>query len=51
MLEEIIMSSVNAWNQEIIEEFRTSGGMVGNRQLLLLHTIGAKSGQHRQMTG
>ncbi|MEP6896298.1 MAG: nitroreductase family deazaflavin-dependent oxidoreductase [Chloroflexota bacterium] len=41
------MSSVNDWNQKIIEEFRTSGGMVGNRQLLLLHTIGAKSGQPR----
>lgn len=41
------MSSVNNWNQQIIDEFRIRGGIVGNRQLLLLHTIGAKSGQPR----
>ena len=41
------MSDLNNWNQKIIEEFRTSGGRVGNRQLLLLHTVGAKSQQTR----
>ena len=41
------MSSVNDWNQKIIEEFRIRGGIVGNRQLLLLHTIGAKTQQPR----
>jgi len=41
------MSSVNDWNQKIIEEFRIRGGMVGNRQLLLLHTIGAKTQKPR----
>ncbi len=41
------MSSVNNWNQQIIDEFRIRGGIVGNRQLLLVHTIGAKSGQPR----
>jgi len=39
------------WNKAIIEEFRANGGKVGgrfmNRNLLLLHTTGAKSGiQH-----
>ncbi|MEP7135253.1 MAG: nitroreductase family deazaflavin-dependent oxidoreductase [Chloroflexota bacterium] len=41
------MSDVNSWNQQIINEFRIRGGIVGNRQLLLLHTLGAKSGQPR----
>ncbi|MDJ0497372.1 MAG: nitroreductase family deazaflavin-dependent oxidoreductase [Acidimicrobiia bacterium] len=39
------------WNKQIIEEFRANGGVVGgvftDRPLLLLHTIGAKSGQAR----
>src|SRR5690606_21950520 len=39
------------WNQKIIEEFRANGGKVGGnfegRTLLLLHSIGAKSGQER----
>jgi len=39
------------WNQNIIEEFRANDGKVGGRfegkTLLLLHTIGAKSGQER----
>ena len=39
------MSELNSWNQKIIEEFRIRGGIVGNRQLLLLHTIGAKTQQ------
>ena len=39
------------WNKKIIEEFRTNNGKVGGhfegKTLLLLHTIGAKSGQAR----
>lgn len=38
-------------NKEVIEEFRANGGKVGgyfeNMNLLLLHSIGAKSGQPR----
>jgi len=38
-------------NKAIIDEFRANAGKVGGpfagRTLLLLHTIGAKSGQHR----
>ena len=41
----------NAWNRGIIEEFRANGGKVGGNfegtSLLLLHTIGAKSGAER----
>jgi deazaflavin-dependent oxidoreductase (nitroreductase family) len=43
------MSNPNDWNKTIIEEFRANSGKVGGpfagRTLLLLHTIGAKSGQ------
>lgn len=39
------------WNKKIIEEFRANDGKVGghfaNNTLLLLHTIGAKSGKER----
>jgi deazaflavin-dependent oxidoreductase (nitroreductase family) len=39
------------WNSKIIEEFRANGGRVGGQfegaPLLLLHTVGAKSGQPR----
>lgn len=39
------------WNKKIIEEFRANEGKVGgrfaNNRLLLLHTIGAKSGKER----
>jgi len=39
------------WNKQIIEEFRANDGEVGghfaNTTLLLLHTIGAKSGKER----
>jgi deazaflavin-dependent oxidoreductase (nitroreductase family) len=39
------------WNDRIIEEFRANGGQVGGQfagaPLLLLHTVGAKSGQPR----
>ena len=45
------MGSPKDWNKAIIEEFRANGGKVGGmfagRTLLLLHTIGAKSGQPR----
>lgn len=45
------MSSPSNWNQEIIKEFRANHGKVGGpfagRTLLLLHTVGAKSGQER----
>ncbi|MFF5232673.1 nitroreductase family deazaflavin-dependent oxidoreductase [Dactylosporangium sp. NPDC000521] len=39
------------WNDKIIEEFRANGGKVGGNfegaPLLLLHTVGARSGQER----
>lgn len=39
------------WNQKVIEEFRANGGKVGGPfaggNILLLHTIGAKSNQPR----
>lgn len=39
------------WNQRIIKEFRANEGKVGgpfaNATLLILHTIGAKSGKER----
>jgi deazaflavin-dependent oxidoreductase (nitroreductase family) len=39
------------WNDKIIEEFRTNGGMVGGQfagaPLLLLHTVGARTGEPR----
>jgi deazaflavin-dependent oxidoreductase (nitroreductase family) len=39
------------WNKTIIDEFRANAGKVGGqfagRTLLLLHTVGAKSGQDR----
>ncbi len=45
------MSDVNDWNATIIEEFRANEGRVGGNfegaPLLLLHTIGAKSGKAR----
>jgi len=45
------MSSPSDFNQQIIAEFRANGGKVGGPfeggTLLLLHTIGAKSGQPR----
>jgi deazaflavin-dependent oxidoreductase (nitroreductase family) len=50
-LEKIPMSNPNEWNRKIIEEFRANAGVVGgpfeNITLLLLHTIGARSGQER----
>lgn len=45
------MSSTNDWNQNVINEFRANAGKVGGpfegKSLLLLHTIGAKTGQER----
>ena len=45
------MSTPNNWNQTIIDEFRANAGKVGGpfagATLLLLHTLGAKSGQAR----
>ena len=45
------MTDFNEMNKKIIEEFRSNEGKVGgffeDKQLLLLHTIGAKSGQPR----
>lgn len=39
------------WNSQVIEEFRANAGQVGGQfagaPLLLLHTVGAKSGQTR----
>jgi hypothetical protein len=43
--------SPNDFNQQIIEEFRSNAGVVGGSfegaPLLLLHTVGRKSGQER----
>ena len=44
------MADANDWNSKIIEEFRANGGKVGGQfegAPLLLHTVGAKSGQQR----
>ena len=45
------MAELNDWNAKTIEEFRANGGKVGGNfegaPLLLLHTIGARSGQER----
>ena len=39
------------WNDQVIEEFRANGGQVGGQfagaPLLLLHTVGARTGQTR----
>ena len=41
----------NDWNRSVIQEFRANNGKVGGNfagaPLLLLHTIGARSGQER----
>jgi deazaflavin-dependent oxidoreductase (nitroreductase family) len=45
------MPEARDWNSKIIEEFRANGGKVGGpfagAPLLLLHTVGAKTGQER----
>lgn len=42
----------NDWNTKIIEEFRKNEGRVGGRfegaPMVILHTIGAKSGEERE---
>ena len=42
------MSSINDFNQTVIEEFRANNGVVGGgfagAPIVLLHTTGAKSG-------
>ncbi len=43
---------MNDWNQQIIAEFRANGGKAaqfGDAPLVILHTIGAKSGQVREI--
>jgi len=43
---------MNDWNRAIIEEFRASGGKAaqfGDAPLVILHTIGAKSGEVREI--
>lgn len=40
------------WNRQIIAEFRANGGKVaqfGDAPLVILHTVGAKSGQVREI--
>jgi len=43
--------NVSPWNRDIVDEFRANGGNVGGNfsgaPLLLLHTIGARSGKER----
>jgi deazaflavin-dependent oxidoreductase (nitroreductase family) len=50
-LEEITVTEAEDWNSKIIAEFRANGGKVGGNfegaNLLLLHTVGARSGQPR----
>ena len=45
------MSDLNEWNRGVIEEFRANKGKVGGRfegrPMVLLHTVGAKSGAER----
>ncbi len=45
------MAEAEDWNSKIIAEFRANGGKVGGQfegaPLLLLHTVGAKSGEPR----
>jgi deazaflavin-dependent oxidoreductase (nitroreductase family) len=45
------MADVNEWNRQIIEEFRSNSGTVGGQfegvPILLLHSVGARSGAQR----
>jgi deazaflavin-dependent oxidoreductase (nitroreductase family) len=43
------MDRMSDWNQQMITEFRENNGTAGNfgRGLVIMHTIGAKSGQER----
>lgn len=51
ILEAKNMNNFNDWNKTIIEEFRANDGKVGGQfekmNLLLINTIGAKSGKRR----
>lgn len=43
---------MNDWNAQVIAEFRANGGKVGqfgDAPLVILHTIGAKSGELREI--
>lgn len=43
---------MNDWNQQVIAEFRANGGKVaqfGDAPLVILHTIGARSGEVREV--
>jgi deazaflavin-dependent oxidoreductase (nitroreductase family) len=43
---------MNDWNRQIIAEFRANGGKVaqfGDAPMVILHTIGAKSGELREI--
>ena len=43
---------MNDWNRQVIEEFRANGGKVaqfGDAPLVILHTIGARSGAVREI--
>ncbi len=43
---------MNDWNAQVIAEFRANGGKVaqfGDAPLVILHTIGAKSGELREV--
>lgn len=45
------MTELNDWNAQVIAEFRANGGKVsqfGDAPVVILHTIGAKSGQLRE---
>ena len=46
------ITPMNDWNAQIIAEFRASGGKAaqfGDNPLVILHTIGAKSGEVREI--
>jgi deazaflavin-dependent oxidoreductase (nitroreductase family) len=46
------LHDMSSWNEQIIAEFRASGGKAaqfGDAPLVILHTIGAKSGQVREI--
>jgi deazaflavin-dependent oxidoreductase (nitroreductase family) len=45
------MSEMNDWNRQVIAEFRANGGQVGGQMagwpILLLHHVGARTGEER----
>jgi deazaflavin-dependent oxidoreductase (nitroreductase family) len=46
------VSDASDWNAQVISEFRANGGKVaqfGDAPLVILHTIGAKSGKPREV--